>query len=306
MARSISISVVLPVWNGARYVAGAIASILAQDFRDFELIVVDDGSTDGTPDRIRKFNDPRIRLLIRPHQGLVPALNFGIQQARAEWIVRQDADDVSVPQRLRWQWAAHLQHPGAILFHGRMYFIDSSGQRVDHCRFGRMPRSHALLRLSLCIKCPIVHSSVMFNRTAYQRAGGYIVEDRHAEDFGLWGRMVPLGRFVGLRRSLLGYRIRAKSVSRVHTAEQIMRAERLCREHCRVLFRVTPEQAEQIARLFSSRNHAWRWLKLCHRYCVAGNPLHPEVLCWMIYHLARRMVWDIVAPHAETTIAPVP
>ena len=93
------ISILMPVWNGEKFLAAAVDSLLAQTFTDFELLVVDDGSTDATPEILRAYSDPRLRVVRLDHAGIVVALNHGLAQARAEWIARQDADDLSEPRR---------------------------------------------------------------------------------------------------------------------------------------------------------------------------------------------------------------
>src|SRR3954471_2781005 len=95
-----AVSIVLPVYNAAAYVAEAVGSMLAQTFGDFELILINDGSTDGSRDLLGSSRDDRFRTLDQPNQGLVAALNRGIGESRGEWIARMDADDVSLPGRL--------------------------------------------------------------------------------------------------------------------------------------------------------------------------------------------------------------
>src|SRR5580698_3447780 len=100
------ISIVMPVWNGETYLAATLESVLTQTFTDFELIVVDDGSTDATLGILKSCPDPRLRVFQLEHGGIVKALNHGLAQARSEWIARQDADDISLPRRLERQWNA--------------------------------------------------------------------------------------------------------------------------------------------------------------------------------------------------------
>src|ERR1700690_1943654 len=109
------ISVVMPVWNGETFLREAIDSILSQTFADFELIIVDDGSTDGTAKILASYPDARLRVFRLDHAGIVVALNFGAAQARGTWIARQDADDISWPGRLEAQWKALQLNPHAVL-----------------------------------------------------------------------------------------------------------------------------------------------------------------------------------------------
>ena len=104
----ILVSVVLPVYNGAKYLRDAIDSMLAQSYANFELIIIDDGSTDDSINIISAFNDPRIRLYSQENQGLAATLNRGITLAKGAYIARQDQDDVSLPNRLSKQ-AAFLE-----------------------------------------------------------------------------------------------------------------------------------------------------------------------------------------------------
>ena len=109
------ISVLMPVWNGEEYLRESIDSILGQTFSNFEFIVIDDGSTDSTPEILRSYQDPRLRIFRLEHAGIVSALNFGVDQAQTGWIARQDADDVSDPRRLEFQWREVNACPDATL-----------------------------------------------------------------------------------------------------------------------------------------------------------------------------------------------
>src|SRR5256885_481813 len=101
----------MPVYNAERHLREAIDSILAQTFSNFEFLIMDDGSTDGSIDISRSYADPRIRVLAEPHEGVVSVLNRGLVEARGEYIARMDADDVSEPRRLSRQLAYLRSHP---------------------------------------------------------------------------------------------------------------------------------------------------------------------------------------------------
>src|ERR1700744_353025 len=145
-----SISIIMPVWNGEKFLANAVDSLLAQTFKDFELLVVDDGSTDRTPDILRGYTDPRLRVLRLDHAGIVVALNHGLAQARAEWIARLDADDLSLPHRLERQWQAVQQHSGTVLCHTAVIYFGEDQMSVGKAR---MPRSRSFTALRLCYQC---------------------------------------------------------------------------------------------------------------------------------------------------------
>src|SRR4051812_12524034 len=126
------ISVVMPVWNGESFLAEAIESILAQTCRDFEFLIIDDGSTDGTPAILREFEarDPRVRVLWQQHEGLVAALNAGLAAARAPLIARMDADDVSTPERFELQLAYLQAHPECVVLGTAMLVTDPDGAPI--------------------------------------------------------------------------------------------------------------------------------------------------------------------------------
>ncbi|HEY5345943.1 MAG TPA: glycosyltransferase family 2 protein, partial [Verrucomicrobiae bacterium] len=121
------ISIIMPVWNGEKFLAAAVDSLLAQTFSDFELLVIDDGSTDRTPEILRAYADPRLRVLRLDHGGIVVALNHGLSQAGADWIARLDADDISLPRRLELQWQAVNRRPRTVLCHTAVTFFGEGG-----------------------------------------------------------------------------------------------------------------------------------------------------------------------------------
>src|SRR6185295_10463581 len=140
------ISVLMPTWNAAQFIAEAVESVLAQTLTDFEFIVVDGGSTDRTLGILSRYQDARLRVLSAPSAGIVPALNFGIEQARAPWIARQDADDISLPRRLEVQWTT-LNRDAAIFSHTDVEFIGEGRESIGRARF---PRTQAFVALRLC------------------------------------------------------------------------------------------------------------------------------------------------------------
>src|SRR3954468_8161222 len=129
------ISVLMPTWNAGQFIGEAINSILAQTFADFEIIVVDGGSTDQTREILAAFRDPRLRVLTAPSPGIVPALNFGIEQARAPWIARHDADDISMPDRFETQWKALQGQGKAVFCHSDVEFVGEGRLTMGHARF---------------------------------------------------------------------------------------------------------------------------------------------------------------------------
>jgi glycosyltransferase EpsE len=166
------VSVVTTVYNGEPYFDRAIPGILAQTFDDFEFIVVNDGSTDQSSQQLRQLSarDPRVRLFEPGRLGAAAAYNYGVSQARGEYIARQDFDDRSYPDRLRLQVAFLDAHPevGAV---GGSYVV------VDECRgerYERMPPTrHAAILEGLARGVPIAHTTATFRRRVWTEAGGY-------------------------------------------------------------------------------------------------------------------------------------
>lgn len=219
----------MPVWNGERYLRAAVDSILNQTMDDFELLVIDDGSADSTPDILRSYADPRLHVHRLDHAGIVVALNHGLTHARAEWIARLDADDISQPHRLQRQWQALARKPGAVLCHSG---VDFFGEGAAAAGRSRRPGSRSFTALKLCYQCPIVHSTVLFHRPTALAAGGYLPEERHAEDFSLWGRMLERGEFIGLQDRLVKFRVHSQSVSQQNLEVQRALARKIGCAHC--------------------------------------------------------------------------
>lgn len=217
MNRNPAISVVLPVYNAEAYVREAVESILAQTFTDFELIAINDGSTDGSGAILRELaaRDTRIVLVERPNGGLVSALNEGIKIARAELIARMDADDVSMPERFALQHARMMEEPELAVLGSFFHIMDRDGAIIR--LYDDLPLTPAEAR-SAVGGFLVAHPAVMMRRDAVLKAGGYRKAFCHAEDYELWLRMIDLGYAIAnLPRPLLNYRDEyGAKVSAVH------------------------------------------------------------------------------------------
>jgi len=160
----------MTVYNGLPFVEEAVDSLLAQDFDDFELVVVDDGSTDGTADRLAQRTDPRIRLLRRSHEGRVAALNHAVGLARGRYLANLDADDVALPGRLALPVRFLDEHPEvAVVGSGIQPFVGDEAAR----RPRRLPRSDLAIRWSFLLRNPIFNSSATFRAASVAEVGGY-------------------------------------------------------------------------------------------------------------------------------------
>jgi glycosyltransferase involved in cell wall biosynthesis len=217
-----AVSVLLPVRDGAATLARAIASIRAQTFPDWELLVVDDGSIDNTRDLVTAIarDDSRIHLLARPREGLVPALNAGLAAARGEFIARMDADDESLPERLAEQ-ITFLRAPenhsiglvGCLVeFGGDRAASEGYALHVDWLNALTTPDEIALHRF---VESPLAHPSVMFRRELVEKQGGYRAGD-FPEDYELWLRWLDAGvRMAKVPRMLLRWNDPPLRMSRV-------------------------------------------------------------------------------------------
>lgn len=217
------LSVIMAVFNGARFLDEALASIRAQTFRDFECVVVDDGSTDGTRQLLerQRSQDARFRIIRQPHSGLVFALNRACAVARGEYIARMDADDVAAPRRLERQ-LQHLERRARLgLLGTAMELIDECGRVVGavDCPEGRESTGSALLTAN-CFS----HPTVMLRREALTRVGAYRAVFRHAEDYDLWLRIADHYEVANLDDRLLAYRIHGDQISVQHLHDQAVSA----------------------------------------------------------------------------------
>jgi glycosyltransferase involved in cell wall biosynthesis len=226
MQRNVPISVVLTIYNGERFLAEAVDSILAQTFSDFELIAVDDGSTDRSLAILQAYaaQDQRVRLISRPNTGQAGAINDGVYAARGEFVARMDADDVLRPDRFRRQYEFLKAHPDIGVLGAAYQAIDETGTCIGQPN--RYPLEPTRIRKALQNgSCAIAHPAVMLRRTALLRAGPYRGVLRPAEDYDLWLRMSEFTNLANLPEVLLLYRIHGGSLSVRHAFQQALGTE---------------------------------------------------------------------------------
>jgi hypothetical protein len=190
----------MAVYNGEPWLGEAIASILGQSLADLELIVVDDGSTDGTPARLAGLGDPRVSVLSQPRAGQTAALNRGLRAARAPLVARMDADDVALPDRLARQAAFMAAHPAVGLLGTAAREIAPSGAVV---RTLVPPCDDGAIRRALRRANPFIHSSVMFRRVLAERVGNYDERFAVAQDYDLWLRLSRVTRLANVSEPLV-------------------------------------------------------------------------------------------------------
>ncbi|WP_165700482.1 glycosyltransferase [Alienimonas californiensis] len=220
----------MPCYNAARYLPAAAGSVLSQTLTDFEVVAVDDGSTDGTKALLDGYaaKDPRVRVISRPNTGIVGALNDGLEQCRAPLVARMDADDVCHPDRLRRQVAFLRDNPECVAVGTAVEVIDEDGAPV-----GRMIRGGAHAAVVARLLCESaesaqpIHPSVVMRTDAVLAVGGYRKEALWIEDYDLWLRLTALGEIRNMPEALLKYRVHGGSVSAERRELQVEKVRRL-------------------------------------------------------------------------------
>ena len=205
------ITVLMPAYNAEKYIGEAIASVLGQTFADFELLIINDGSTDTTRQIIDSFTDPRIRLINQTNQGVAPALNIGLLNAKADIIARFDADDICMPERLGMQYDFLMNNPGYIIVGSNADYIDMDDEFVFT---GRMSAySDEDIRLAIFSNCPLIHSTIMYRKETVLKAGSYNTHAYAFEDHLLWSKLLGYGKACNLPVILVKVRLAPESVS---------------------------------------------------------------------------------------------
>lgn len=263
-----SVSVVMPVRNGANTLATAVHSILDQSLPSFELIVVDDGSTDNTAAVATQLADldSRVRFFPLPPRGIVSALNTGVNTARAPLIARMDADDVALPRRLQRQLAFLDRHPDIGVVGCRVEFGGERGTQAGYAAYVDWtnelltPKEIAANRF---VESPFAHPSVVFRKALINRHGGYR-DGNFPEDYELWLRWLERGVRMGKTpENLLVWNDPPDRLSRTHP--------RYARD---AFFRC---KAAYLA----------RWL-------ANNNPFHPDVILWGAGRTTRKRAEHLV------------
>lgn len=207
-----SVSVLLPVYNAVRFLDGCLQSLAEQTLDDFEIVAVDDGSTDGSAEILDQWRrrEPRLRVLTQAHGGLITALNHGLGVCRAELVARMDADDESLPERLKLQRRAFDQDSRLDVASCQVrHFADDGpvgkGLRIYERWLNGLVSHEDVLRERF-IESPLPHPSAMVRRSVLLAAGGYR-ERGWPEDYDLWLRLAEAGhRFVKVPRELVRWR----------------------------------------------------------------------------------------------------
>jgi len=209
MSSKCLVSVIMPVYNGERYVSQAVKSILGQTYSNFELIVVNDGSTDKTEKILSSF--PQIIYVKQNNQGIACSLNIGINRSKGKYIVRLDADDICFPNRIEKQVNFLERNPDIDLVGSSATIIDSGDRRWG---IQRMPGSDTEIRWASLFKSPFIHPSVTIRREiAEEFTDLYDPNFVPTEDYELWIRVLKNHKAANISEPLLYYRVHSKGAT---------------------------------------------------------------------------------------------
>lgn len=211
MKEPVYISVVLCTYNDERYIKSSVDSILNQTYPYFELIIVNDGSTDNTFTILKQIEDERIRIINKPNTGLADSLNEGVKAAKYQWIARMDGDDISLPNRLEVQ--IKLIDSGASVIGGQFYVIDENSKYKS-----KMPSNNPLspLRSKLYVMLgwnPLAHPSALISKNALSMVGGYDPNFSASQDMDLWFRISKKHKIINTKEVVLLYRKHSNNIS---------------------------------------------------------------------------------------------
>ncbi|MBZ5705516.1 MAG: glycosyltransferase [Acidobacteriia bacterium] len=215
------VSVVMSVFNGERFLREAVESVLEQTFREFEFIVVDDGSTDQSAsilDSYRK-SDARVRVYHQENKGLIESLNRGCSLAQGKYIARMDADDIAVRERLMWQVDFMEKHPQVAVLGGAVEWIDATGKSLGT---HNTPVADCEIKSELLHRNVFWHPTVIMLREGFVSSGGYRKVVVDAEDYDLWLRIADRCQLANLETVVLKYRIHPFQVSMSKRRQQTL------------------------------------------------------------------------------------
>jgi glycosyltransferase involved in cell wall biosynthesis len=214
------ITVLMPIYNAEAYLQEAMDSILTQTFRDFEFLIIDDGSTDGSAGIVKQSNDPRIRFYQNGQNiGISATLNKGITLASCELIARMDADDISYPDRLKKQYDFMKDHPACGL-------LSTWTRVITHDKKVVMQEKHrhSYYYYNLNFECWIYHPTVMYRKKVVTEAGMYSMP--YSEDYDLFWKISRIAKIDNLDEVLLDYRISPTSLNTVLRKKEYEEANR--------------------------------------------------------------------------------
>lgn len=251
-----SVTVLMSVYNAERYLAEAIESILNQTFKDFEFLIINDGSSDKSEQVIKSFVDSRIRLISRANKGLTASLNEGIAKARGKYIARQDADDLSIPTRLEREFKVMESDPKIGMVGSNYTIIDEEGHSLVTTKVFTHPDDLALAEI---LSNQFGHGSVMMRKSVLDKVGTYDPKVGYVEDYDLFVRISRVARIANIKEPLYFWRRSPGGVSLSNQELQIKQAFTI--------------RDREFKRFLQDRKH-FKIFSSFHPFSVRPNPFH--------------------------------
>ncbi len=243
----------MPVYNSSQYLKEALESVLAQTWTEWELVTIDDGSTDGSTEILNSYCklDRRIKLISQPHQGLVPALNNGLRSAHGAYIARLDSDDLALPDRLEKQVRLLDASPEVVIVGCAYSVIDEGGVESHIVRY---PGTDTSIRWRMLFYNCFAHSSVMLRAQVIRDHGlAYDEAARHVEDYELWSRILTYGKGMNLPARLIKYRQHSQQTSTTNAGMVQSMSDRISAQNIRRLGISIPEEDVQVLRQWNGK-----------------------------------------------------
>lgn len=227
-----TISVVMPVYNGEQFIDEAIQSVIAQTFTDFELILIDDGSTDGSLARLEHYAKIDSRCIVHSweNKGIVASLNYGITLAKADIVCRMDSDDICMPQRFEKQLQYLNTHPECVAVGSEALLIDPEGYPI--CRMWTLHTHEEIDNSNMTgtVGSSMCHPSVAIRKSGLLTIGGYRHKFDFAEDYDLFLRLAEVGKLANIPEVLLKYRQHFSSIGHAKRKQQLLVTQKVLEE----------------------------------------------------------------------------
>jgi glycosyltransferase involved in cell wall biosynthesis len=265
------ITVLMPAYNAGKYIREAVWSVLHQTYHDFELLIINDGSTDNTLELALSFTDPRVIVVNKDHEGIASALNTGLKLANAPFVARFDADDICVCNRFETQLNFLQDHPDYVLVGSDAEYMLENGEFLFD--FKCIAHSNEEVQNNLYVYCPFIHSAVMYRRDEVMKAGGYNIHAHNFEDYLLWTNLAKMGKMQNLREPLIKVRFNPASA----TIDERWRGERFRQLKRQATTRgsITEEEGNELLQIIRRQNVSkikeGAYHALCGKKFLANN-----------------------------------
>jgi glycosyltransferase involved in cell wall biosynthesis len=278
---SVLVSILMPAYQVEKFVGTAIESILAQTYPHWELIILDDGSTDNTPKIIQRYAalDHRIQFHQREHKGLVDTLNKGIELAKGnKYIARMDADDIAHPERLETQVVFLEEHPKCGILGTAARMVDEAGEVVG---FHSVDTTDLEIRWRALLMNPFIHPTVMMRREVLLlNQLEYDPSAEAAEDYDLWVRILQVSQGENLNLELLDYRIHPQSITSSFQEVQITNHLKIARKACESLLPQCSLDSDDVRCLYLLLNRPTNETK---KNLIADRAINKYLELWKVF-----------------------